>query len=87
MKHDLKVFNEEYCSARKELEESWKAAIRRKQLKDLSEKLAEQASSVLLHDQCKRYLRCNQCQRKVTNLGKSNVLSESRYIAGSRLIV
>ena len=87
LKYDLNVFKEEQHNARKELEESWQSAIRRKQLNELSEKLTEQANSILLHDQCKKYLRCHQCQRKLANLGKSNILSESRYVAGSRLIV
>ena len=31
--------------------------------------------------------RCKQCQRKRENMGKSNILHETRYTSGSRLMV
>jgi nucleoid DNA-binding protein len=86
LKSDLRESIEERAQARKELEESWKEAVKKKQFFKHSEKLEDNAASILLHDQCKRYFRCNQCQRKIDFMGKSNIIADSRYVSGSRLI-
>lgn len=82
---NLKQSRQEHIEARKELETSWQDAINEK--REHRQKNNIQGPGLLLHDQCKKYLRCHQCQRRRDNVGTSNVLSESRYISGSRLMV
>ena len=85
---NLKHSRQERIEARKELETSWQNAVKEKhEHGQRIEKNTDQSPGLLLHDQCKKYLRCNQCQRRRDNLGTSNVLSDSRYISGSRLMV
>ncbi|XP_011405838.1 PREDICTED: coiled-coil domain-containing protein 81-like [Amphimedon queenslandica] len=83
-KRDIEKSRKDRIQARKELEEYWQEAARKKQLREESESIPRDC---LLQDQCKKYPRCRQCQRKIDNVGASNVLSESRYTAGSRLMI
>merc|ERR1712080_498051 len=57
------------------------------QRKELEEKLRARSTGLLLQEQCDKYASCDQCTRKRTNYGRSNVWSESRYVSGSRLMV
>lgn len=83
---DLQKSRIDRSDARKNLEEYWQETLKRKEL-EVSHLKDEIPKTFLLHDQCKKYSRCRQCQRKVDNIGQSNILSESRYISGARLIV
>ena len=74
-------------NARKELEKYWLDTIQDKHAHQFYENQAKEGHGILLQDQCKKYLRCDQCQRRRENKGTSNVLSETRYISGSRLMV
>lgn len=85
-KHDIQKSRLDRCEARRHLEEYWREALKNKQQESLSMKY-HSFPSFLLHDQCKKYHRCRQCQRKVDNTGRSNILSETRYTSGARLIV
>ena len=51
------------------------------------EKEHEEEPSILVQQQCDKYRRCHRCKRDVKNAGESNVLAESRYISGARLMV
>ncbi|CAI8003544.1 Coiled-coil domain-containing protein 81 [Geodia barretti] len=73
--------------ARQALEEEWLASMRDKQKRLLEDLHKTREQGVRLHQQCERYHRCKQCQRKRENMGKSNILHETRYISGSRLMV
>ena len=74
--------------ARRALERSWAENLRRKRLRERDEKdLRVQSPGVLIQEQCDKYHRCGQCGRRPWNCGESNIWRESRYIAGSRLIV
>jgi len=72
---------------RKELEKTWAVHDMKKKAKELEEKLRDRSPGLLLQEQCDKYDSCNQCTRKPTNYGRSNVWSESRYVSGSRLMV
>jgi len=79
--------NERNQTQRCRLEESWKknAAMKRDREQDEDERT--KSPGLLLLEQCEDYKRCAQCCRHANNCGESNVWSESRYVAGSRLIV
>lgn len=50
--------------------------------------LAPRASDKLfLLDQCEKYRRCRQCQRRTSNVGESNVWPLNKFLQGSRLLV
>ena len=83
-KRDIENSRKDRIEARRELEEYWQQAAKKKQVRDDSKRTTR---ACLLQDQCKKYQRCRQCQRKIDNVGASNVLSESRYTAGSRLMI
>lgn len=72
---------------RKELERTWAINDMKKKAKELEERLRARSPGLLLQEQCDKYANCNQCTRKQTNYGRSNVWSESRYVSGSRLMV
>ncbi|XP_065648367.1 coiled-coil domain-containing protein 81 isoform X4 [Hydra vulgaris] len=72
---------------RLELEKSWCAHWKKKNVGEVDEKIRNQSPGLLLHDQCEKYYKCAQCFRKPTNYGKSNVWSESRYVSGSRIML
>ena len=82
--NDIRLSLEEKVSFRKDLENCWFEAKQEKQHCNTAGTFQEY---MLLQEQCKKYLRCRQCQRKRENKGTSNVLSESRYISGSRLMI
>ncbi|XP_048643902.1 coiled-coil domain-containing protein 81 isoform X1 [Marmota marmota marmota] len=70
------------------LQEDWENSIAIKKEKDLEEKSFERASNKLfLLDQCKKYQRCKQCQRCMSNTGKSNLWHMNKFLQGSRLLV
>ncbi|OWF50937.1 coiled-coil domain-containing protein 81-like isoform X2 [Mizuhopecten yessoensis] len=72
---------------RKRLESDWQKAATAKKNNELEERLHALSPSLLVHEQCDKYKRCEQCKRKTVNCGESNIWSESRYIPGSRLMV
>lgn len=72
---------------RKRLEEDWAESSKQKHGREMEERLHQLAPGALLHEQCDKYHRCQQCKRKVNNCGESNIWRESRYIPGSRLMV
>lgn len=72
---------------RKRLEGDWQKAATLKKNNEMDERLHALSPSLLVHGQCDKYKRCEQCKRKVVNCGESNIWSESRYIPGSRLMV
>ncbi|XP_002165934.3 coiled-coil domain-containing protein 81 isoform X1 [Hydra vulgaris] len=72
---------------RLELEKSWCAHWKKKDVGEVDERIRNQSPGLLLHDQCEKYYKCSQCFRKPTNYGKSNVWSESRYVSGSRIML
>lgn len=72
---------------RKKLEEDWAESSKQKHDREMEERLHQLAPGALLHEQCDKYHRCQQCKRKMNNCGESNIWRESRYIPGSRLMV
>ncbi|XP_072178987.1 coiled-coil domain-containing protein 81-like isoform X1 [Diadema setosum] len=78
---------EQAFQTRKSLEDTWKEAAALKKSREEDQKLRVQSPGILLHEQCDRYNRCQQCLRVLKNCGESNIWSESRYIPGSRLII
>ncbi|XP_071497427.1 coiled-coil domain-containing protein 81-like [Diadema antillarum] len=78
---------EQAFQTRKSLEDTWKEAAALKKSREEDHKLRVQSPGILLHEQCDRYNRCQQCLRVLKNCGESNIWSESRYIPGSRLII
>ena len=84
---ELKAEKKRRFNVRQSLEDSWRWSIQEKQHR-LAEELQEARDpSLLLHQQCEKYARCKQCQRSRTNKGQSNILHESRYISGARMMV
>ncbi|XP_048216205.1 coiled-coil domain-containing protein 81 [Perognathus longimembris pacificus] len=70
------------------LQEDWERSAAMKKQRDLEERAFERASNKLfLLDQCQKYGRCVQCQRRTSNTGESNVWPKSKFIQGSRLLV
>ncbi|KAL0629852.1 Coiled-coil domain-containing protein 81 [Plecturocebus cupreus] len=70
------------------LQEDWERSAAMKQQRDLEEKAFERASDKLfLLDQCEKYPRCKQCQRRTSNVGKSNLWPLNKFLPGSRLLV
>lgn len=73
---------------RKNLENEWVNSYSEKKIRDLNEREHRMASDGgLVHEQCDKYKRCAQCQRKVNNLGESNIWNETRYTSGCRVMV
>ncbi|XP_056013773.1 coiled-coil domain-containing protein 81-like isoform X4 [Ostrea edulis] len=72
---------------RKRLEEDWAESSKQKREREMQERLHHLAPGALLHEQCDKYNRCQQCKKKLNNCGESNIWRESRYIPGSRLMV
>lgn len=72
---------------RKRLEDDWAESSKQKHDREMEERLHQLAPGALLHEQCDKYHRCQQCKRKMNNCGESNIWRESRYIPGSRLMV
>uniref|UniRef100_D4ADM4 Coiled-coil domain containing 81 n=1 Tax=Rattus norvegicus TaxID=10116 RepID=D4ADM4_RAT len=70
------------------LQEDWDRSLAMKKQRDLEEKAFERASDKLfLLDQCEKYRRCRQCQRRTSNTGESNVWPLNKFLQGSRLLV
>ncbi|XP_076969451.1 coiled-coil domain-containing protein 81 [Tamandua tetradactyla] len=70
------------------LQEDWERSAAMKRQRDLEEKALERASDKLfLLDQCEKYRRCKQCQRRTSNVGESNLWPLNKYMYGSRLLV
>ncbi|XP_058519688.1 coiled-coil domain-containing protein 81 [Ochotona princeps] len=70
------------------LQEDWERSAGMKKQRDLEEKAFERASDKLfLLDQCQKYRRCKQCQRRTSNVGESNLWPLNKFLYGSRLLV
>ncbi|XP_055479686.1 coiled-coil domain-containing protein 81 [Psammomys obesus] len=70
------------------LQEDWDRSLAMKRQRDLEEKAFERASDKLfLLDQCEKYRRCRQCQRRTSNAGDSNVWPLNKFLQGSRLLL
>ncbi|XP_041353947.1 coiled-coil domain-containing protein 81-like isoform X2 [Gigantopelta aegis] len=74
-------------NTRKHLEDNWCRTVHMKRARDAEEHLASLCPEGLVHEQCDKYRRCRQCQRKLGNKGVTNIWCETRYIPGSRLMV
>nr|XP_059875638.1 coiled-coil domain-containing protein 81 [Delphinus delphis] len=71
-----------------DLQDDWERSAVLKKQRDLEEKAFQRAPSKLfLLDQCEKYRRCKQCQRRPSNVGKSNVWPLNKYMQGSLLFV
>jgi len=93
----LKQVKKEFCEdnanrhnknkqQRRSLEVEWLRSMEAKQLREEDENRHRMHAGQLLLDQA-HVSRCNQCQRKLHNKGKTNLWKETRYVPGSRLIV
>ncbi|XP_068834904.1 coiled-coil domain-containing protein 81 isoform X2 [Capricornis sumatraensis] len=70
------------------LQDDWERSAVMKKHRDLEEKAFERASDKLfLLDQCEKYRRCKQCQRRTSNRGESNLWPLNKYMHSSRLFV
>uniref|UniRef100_A0A8C7AAM3 Coiled-coil domain containing 81 n=2 Tax=Neovison vison TaxID=452646 RepID=A0A8C7AAM3_NEOVI len=70
------------------LQEDWESSAAMKRQRDLEEKAFERASDKLfLLDQCEKYRRCKQCQRRTSNVGESNLWPLNKHLHGSRLFI
>nr|XP_034971799.1 coiled-coil domain-containing protein 81 [Zootoca vivipara] len=70
------------------VQEDWKKSAGLKRQRDYEEQIFRRAGDkLMLLDQCARYRRCYQCKRRMSNCGEANVLVDSKYIPGSRLVV
>ncbi|KAM5245952.1 coiled-coil domain-containing protein 81 [Ctenodactylus gundi] len=70
------------------LQEDWERSAVLKKQRDLEEKAFERASDKLfLLDQCEKYPRCKQCQRRTSNMGENFLWPASKFLHGSRLLV
>ncbi|KAI6652841.1 Coiled-coil domain-containing protein 81 [Oopsacas minuta] len=67
-----------------QLAKSWDQSIAEKKLQTDLEESELKKDYISILDQSSGYGRCKQCQRDGTNRGTSNVLHDTRYIAGSR---
>ena len=67
-----------------QLAKSWDQSIAEKKLQEEFEESELKRDYISILDQSSGIGRCKQCQRDGTNRGSSNVLRDTRYIAGSR---
>ena len=67
-----------------QLTKSWDQSIAEKNVQNKFEESELKRDYISILDQSSGYGRCKQCQRYGTNRGTSNVLRDTRYIAGSR---
>ncbi|XP_012370493.1 coiled-coil domain-containing protein 81 [Octodon degus] len=75
-------------SMNQSLQEDWERSAAMKRRRDLEEKAFERASDKLfLLDQCEKYPRCRQCQKRISNVGESNLWPSNKFLHGSRLLV
>jgi hypothetical protein len=73
---------------RSDLENEWFNSLDEKKKRDLNEREHRMApDGSLVHEQCDKYKRCAHCQRKVQNVGESNIWNETRYTSGCRVMV
>ncbi|KAJ8003703.1 hypothetical protein DPEC_G00151070 [Dallia pectoralis] len=77
----------ELRNLRASLEDTWIHTANLKRQGDLEEREFIRSGSGLLIDQCKQFRHCNQCKRKTTNSGETNIWKESGYMPGSRIMV
>uniref|UniRef100_A0A2I3LYL2 Coiled-coil domain containing 81 n=1 Tax=Papio anubis TaxID=9555 RepID=A0A2I3LYL2_PAPAN len=64
------------------LQEDWERSAAMKKQRDLEEKAFERASDKLfLLDQCEKYRRCKQCQRRTSNVGESNLWPLNKFLS------
>ena len=87
LKEDRADRYERLFKHRKRLETDWAAATLYKKDRETEERMRMQSPGMLVHEQCDKYKRCDQCKRCLHNCGESNIWRESRYIPGSRLMV
>ncbi|VEL28877.1 unnamed protein product, partial [Protopolystoma xenopodis] len=76
-------------AARRHLEMAWLAAMQEHRSHRADQARANwrsEADCVLLHDQCADYVRCKQCQRRLDNVGQSNLFKDSFFAPGTRYI-
>ncbi|XP_045413133.1 coiled-coil domain-containing protein 81 [Lemur catta] len=70
------------------LQEDWERSAAMKKQRDMEEKDFERASDKLfLLDQCEKYRRCRQCQRRTSNVGQSHLWPQNKFLRGSRLLL
>ncbi|XP_062390535.1 coiled-coil domain-containing protein 81-like [Sardina pilchardus] len=69
------------------LEDLWARTVEAKRLREQEERSFMKSGGRLVLDQCLEHQRCEQCQRRLCFCGGTNLWKESRYIAGSRLMV
>uniref|UniRef100_A0A4W3J678 Coiled-coil domain containing 81 n=1 Tax=Callorhinchus milii TaxID=7868 RepID=A0A4W3J678_CALMI len=68
------------CRMHKALEEAWSDSANLKRLKDYEETQYTKAGGLFLLDQCNKYRRCYQCQRRTSGCEETNVWNNSRFI-------
>jgi len=72
---------------RRSVEQDWVCAHREKRERDDNERAHRMGvDGELVHEQCDKYRKCAQCKRDLSNVGVSNILKDTRYIAGSRIM-
>lgn len=72
---------ESILQRRASLENNWVQAAEAKKAREREERARnEKFCATLVHEQCGRYRRCQQCKRKLTNVGASNVLPNTRIM-------
>ncbi|XP_076118884.1 coiled-coil domain-containing protein 81-like [Alosa pseudoharengus] len=87
MRADLVTRHKKLRAMRGALEDLWARTVETKRLREQEERSFMRAGGRLVMDQCTEYQRCGQCQRRLGFCGGTNLWKESRYIAGSRLMV
>ncbi|XP_067116908.1 coiled-coil domain-containing protein 81-like [Osmerus mordax] len=73
-------------SLRSSLETTWSCSATLKHQRDRQERNFLRSHTGLLIDQCERYRRCHQCQKKTSNCGESNIW-KSHCMLGTRFMV
>ncbi|GCC22383.1 coiled-coil domain-containing protein 81-like [Chiloscyllium punctatum] len=68
---------------RKALEKAWTDNVTMKRLKNYEENRYSKARGLFLLDQCNKYRRCFQCQRRLSNIGQSNVWNSTFITTGT----
>uniref|UniRef100_A0A8C3YDC2 Coiled-coil domain containing 81 n=1 Tax=Catagonus wagneri TaxID=51154 RepID=A0A8C3YDC2_9CETA len=69
------------------LQDDWKRSAVMKKQRDLEKAFERASDKLFLLDQCEKYRRCKQCQRRTSNVGESNLWPLSKYMHGSRLFL
>ncbi|XP_043547505.1 coiled-coil domain-containing protein 81-like isoform X1 [Chiloscyllium plagiosum] len=68
---------------RKALEKAWTDNVTMKRLKNYEENRYSKARGLFLLDQCNKYRRCFQCQRRLSNIGQSNIWNSTFITTGT----